>query len=305
MGADGCGARVTALGQTWQVWSKLGGSLVEAQCTVPTRCTGWDVACLYAHHSLFPQALNVPAPRSAAGPGSRPLNASEVLRSFNAPGGLAGTAASAIRAQVLAEAACRTRDQLVEPFRTLGPTVIGNLRSADPDLIVAWPGVESGMALGEALRIVVPEVTVHLLDVQRALDRPPAMPEAALACTVQLLAEVASAVDLIEAATGRSPARPFQSSGSAGRRVRGPCLLGLVAILAAAGRGVLPDPGHLPRSGVTEHLAGGPEVSVSAAAVAAPVPHEVGDDCDHQQRGDDDRVDLEGVQLGRTTAAVP
>lgn len=209
MGGDGYDAHVTALGQTWQVWSKLGGSLAEAQWTVPTRCTGWDVACLYVHHSLFPRALSAPAPRSGAGPGSRPLTASEVLRIFNAPGGLASTAAPAIQAQVVAEAARRTRDELVDPFRTLGPTVIGNLRAADPDLVVAWPAVEAGIALGEALRIVLLEATVHLLDVQRALDQPPAMPEAALACTLQLLAEVASAVDLIEAATGRSSTPPF------------------------------------------------------------------------------------------------
>jgi hypothetical protein len=50
---------------------------------------------------------------------------------------------------------------------------------------------------------------VHLLDVQRALDHPPVVPTPALQDTVQLLAELAPAVEFIEAATGRSACSPL------------------------------------------------------------------------------------------------
>jgi len=50
---------------------------------------------------------------------------------------------------------------------------------------------------------------VHLLDIQRALDHPPVVPKPALQDTVQLLAELAPAVELIEAATGRSTHSPL------------------------------------------------------------------------------------------------
>jgi hypothetical protein len=69
--------------------------------------------------------------------------------------------------------------------------------------------VPSGVLLGEGLRIVLLEATVHLLDVQRALGQPPEVPGAALAHTASLLAEVAPGVELVEAATGRSAASPF------------------------------------------------------------------------------------------------
>ncbi|MGH3975580.1 MAG: hypothetical protein ACRDS9_19950 [Pseudonocardiaceae bacterium] len=61
----------------------------------------------------------------------------------------------------------------------------------------------------QALRIVVLEATVHLLDVRRAVGHPPVVPPPALKDTAQLLAEVAPAVELIEAATGRSTHSPL------------------------------------------------------------------------------------------------
>ncbi|HSS81995.1 MAG TPA: hypothetical protein VLK24_12480, partial [Gaiellaceae bacterium] len=82
-------------------------------------------------------------------------------------------------------------------------------RTARPDLVVPWPPAPSGVTLGEGLRIILMEATIHLLDVQRALGQPPALPGTALAYTASLLAEVAQGVELIEAATGRSDTSPF------------------------------------------------------------------------------------------------
>jgi hypothetical protein len=63
--------------------------------------------------------------------------------------------------------------------------------------------------MGELLRIVLLEATVHLLDVLRALDREPEVQPTALSVSVQVLAAMAPAVDFVEYATGRRTESPF------------------------------------------------------------------------------------------------
>lgn len=201
--ASGHERRVAALGEAWEVWAGLGRSLTEERWAAATRCTGWDVAAIYSHHSRFPLALSSTLPPPAPVPG-RPLSALAVLRSYNRPGGGAEGSAAAVEAGAVDEAARVGRAELVERFGRLGPAAIARLRAADPRLVVAWPSVETGVHLGEAVRIVLMEATVHLLDVQRALGILPAVPEAAHGETARLLAELAPAVELIEAATGRA-----------------------------------------------------------------------------------------------------
>jgi hypothetical protein len=65
------------------------------------------------------------------------------------------------------------------------------------------------LPLKEAASIGILEVTVHLLDLQRALGVPPEVPAAGLRHTVGLLATMAPPVDLIELATGRSQVEAF------------------------------------------------------------------------------------------------
>jgi hypothetical protein len=139
----------------------------------------------------------------------QPMTAGEVLRRFNAPNGLAHTVAETVAAQVVSEATAHTRTALVERFTVHGPQALRRLRQAKPTLVVPWPDSDVVITLREALRIVVLEATVHLLDVQRALGQPPVVPPLALKDTVQLLAELASAVEFIEAATGRSTHSPL------------------------------------------------------------------------------------------------
>ena len=205
--------RLDALEQTWQVWSQLGGSLSETQWSAASRCPGWDVACLYAHHSQFLLAMSASPPPAPPPPAPEvsgpPQSAVQVLRSFNAPGGVASAGAPAVADQAAREAARHQPAELAERFTALGSVVIRRLRAARPDLGVPWPPAPSGVTLGEGVRIVLLEATVHLLDVQRALGQPPELPEAALAQTAGLLAEVAPGVELIEAATGRSATSPF------------------------------------------------------------------------------------------------
>ena len=200
--------RLDALEQTWQVWSQLGGSLSETQWSAASRCPGWDVACLYAHHSQFLLAMSAPPPPAPEVSG-QPQSAAQVLRAFNAPYGVASTAAPAVADQAARDAAQHQPAELAERFTELGPVVIRRLRTARPDLVVPWPPAPSGVMLGEGLRIMLLEATVHLLDVQRALGQPPGLPGTALAHTASLLAEMAPGVELIEVATGRSATSPF------------------------------------------------------------------------------------------------
>lgn len=197
--------RLDALEQTWRVWAELGDSVTEDQWSLPSRCPGWDVAALYAHHSAFIRDMDAPFPLTDAA--GEPVTAAEVVRRFNAPDGLATTMAETVADRSVADAAAHTRKELVDRFSVHGPDALRRLRQAKPTLIVPWP--PAVLTVVEALRIVLLEATVHLLDVQRALDHPPAVPPAALADTAQLLAETAPAVEFIEAATGRSTLSPL------------------------------------------------------------------------------------------------
>ncbi|WP_158887255.1 maleylpyruvate isomerase N-terminal domain-containing protein [Amycolatopsis anabasis] len=199
--------RLAALEQTWEVWTSLGHDLSEDQWSAATRCTGWDVAAVYAHHSATARDLDAPLPRTDA-PG-KPVTAAEIIRRFNAPDGVAHTMAEPNADQAVADAAEHPRRELVERFGVHGPGALRQLRELAATLVIPWPASGAVVAVGEAIRIILMEATVHLLDVQRALDLAPDVPPAALRDTALLLAEVAPAVELIEAATGRSPHSPL------------------------------------------------------------------------------------------------
>jgi uncharacterized protein (TIGR03083 family) len=195
------GCRLDALEQTWGVWGQIGEDLTEEQWSRPSRCPGWDVAALYAHHSRCPLDLSTPPP-AADGPVGEPLTAAEVVTRFNTPNGMARAMAGMVADGAVVEAAAHTRGELVDRFVVHGRRALQILRSTEP----TWPWPASGgvITLVEALRLALMEATVHLLDVQRAPDHPPEVPPEALRDTVQLLAEVAPPVDFIEAATERS-----------------------------------------------------------------------------------------------------
>ncbi|MGH3777674.1 MAG: maleylpyruvate isomerase N-terminal domain-containing protein [Pseudonocardiaceae bacterium] len=198
--------RVDTLGQIWQIWAQLGDSLTGEQWSAATRCPGWDVVAVYAHYSAFPLMMNAPLPD---GPVGEPATAAEILGQFNAPDGAAHTMAETVADGAVSEAAAHTRRELIDRFSVHGPRALQRLRQVGATTVVPWPVSGVFVTLVEALRIVLLEATVHLLDVQRALGHPPVVPKPALRETVQLLAELAPAVELIEAATGRSTHSPL------------------------------------------------------------------------------------------------
>jgi len=200
--------RLEALEQIWWVWAQLGDGLTEEQWSMATRCPGWDVAALYAHHSVFPLAMSAPPP-PVDGLVAEPLTAIEILRRFNAPDGVAHSMAGTVAEGAVSEATAYTRRELVDRFSVHRPRALQGLRQAKATVVVPWPASGGVVTLEEALRIVLLEATVHLLDVQRALDHPPAVPTPALQDTVQLLAELVPAVEFVEVATGRSAYSPL------------------------------------------------------------------------------------------------
>ncbi len=206
---DTFGERLDALDRTWQVWARLGATLSEGQWSAPSRCTGWDVAAVYAHHSAFPLLLSGPGPPMPADLPDAPITAVEILRGFNAAGGAAYTMAAAVADGAVQAAAAHTRAELVERFDVQGQAAVRRLRGSEPTAVVPWPAARAGVTVVETLRIVLMEAVVHLLDVQRALDLAPDVPPSGLRQTAQLLADLAPPVNLIEAATGRSAISPL------------------------------------------------------------------------------------------------
>lgn len=201
--------RVNALEAVWGRWAEIGAELSEQQWSAATRCAGWDVAALYAHASMFPSAIADPPLPVPEGVTTDPVTAADILRGFNAPGGVAHALAAQVAQAAVDTAASLERSDLIARYTEDAPRAVAALRCRAPASLLPWPGVEALTTWGEALRIVLMESVVHLLDVLHALGQAPEIPAAALRETSHLLAEVAEPVSLIEAATGRSPTSPL------------------------------------------------------------------------------------------------
>jgi uncharacterized protein (TIGR03083 family) len=200
-------ARCDELDEVWAVWAAQLRSLPAEAWARPTRLPGWDVQALVAHHSLFPASgLPTMVRRRAEGPPTV-SSAAELLRRFNEPDGAATRLAPKVEEQARGVAESTAVGDLVRRFTDDAPATIARVRDAGP-IVVDYFG-HGALALREVLRLAILEATVHLLDLQRALDAPPEAPAAALHTTAVLLAEVAPEVDFVEAATGRTRMNPL------------------------------------------------------------------------------------------------
>ena len=185
--------RVDALEAVWRRWAETGATLSERQWSHATRCTGWDVAALYTHVGMFPPAIAAAQPMPEGAPAD-PVTAVNILRGFNDPGGVAHTMAEQVQQTAVSTAAGLERTALVALYTHDGPRAIDALRNRAPASLVPWPGADAVTTWVEAVRIVLMESVVHLLDVLDGLSRAPEVPEGALRETVHLLAEVAEPV---------------------------------------------------------------------------------------------------------------
>ena len=192
--------------ELWRTWVAMLRQMPDDGWSRPTRLPGWDVAALVAHHSMFPRGVQAMVERRVDGPATV-ASAAAMLRFFNRPDGAATRLAPAVADQARNIATEAPPEELLRRFTDDGPRAIGTVRAAGP-IVVDYFG-HGALPLAEALSIAVLEATTHLLDLQRALDVPPSVPEAGLAATVALLAQVADPVAFVEAATGRTDANPL------------------------------------------------------------------------------------------------
>jgi hypothetical protein len=153
--------RIDALEVVWRRWTDIGVGLSEQQWSTPTRCVGWDVAALYAHVGMFPSALADPPP-VPQGAAMHPVTAVDILRGFNAPGGVAHEMAEQVARAAVSTAADRERAALVALYADDGPRAIEALRRREPTSLVPWPGAGALTTWVEALRIVLMESVVHV-----------------------------------------------------------------------------------------------------------------------------------------------
>jgi uncharacterized protein (TIGR03083 family) len=192
--------RIYALEAVWRRWAEVGGGLTDEEWSRPSRCTGWDVAALFAHVGVFPQAVLDPPQAD----GGDPVTAVDILRGFNTASGVAHMMAGRVADHAVALAAQVGRPGLVAFFAEGGPRGIAALRGHPADGLVPWPASAAVTTWAEAARIALLEAVVHLLDVLDALGRPPEVLAEALRETVHLLADLADPVAFAEGATGRA-----------------------------------------------------------------------------------------------------
>jgi uncharacterized protein (TIGR03083 family) len=198
--------RLTTLERLWTAWEQHGRSLSAEQWQHPTRLGDWTVRMLYAHAAGWPFGFShlVGQVREV-----QPTHATAavLLGDFNRPGGIATRQADRVAAAAREDAATYPPAQMIEQFAVTGPQAIATARLLGP-VVVDYFG-RAMLALEEAVSIGILEATVHLLDLQRALDLRPDVPSAGVEHTVGLLAQMAPPVDFIELATGRTSAALF------------------------------------------------------------------------------------------------
>lgn len=198
--------RFGTLEALWSVWAEHGRAMTGAQWQQPTRLGEWDVRSLYAHGGSWPWMLSILVGRVEDAEPTHDT-AAALLRAFNAPDGVAHSRRDSVAAGAREDAAKYSTAQMIDQFAGTGPRAIAAARQLGP-VVVDYFGLAK-LRLEEAVSIGILEATVHLLDLQRALGRPPAVPVEGLTHTAALLAQMAPPVDFIEAATGRGPTGLF------------------------------------------------------------------------------------------------
>jgi len=129
--------------------------------------------------------------------------ATDMLRGFNAPGGVATTFADGTAEMARRQAASMSPDELIAVFAVTAPDVVAAVGEAGP-IVIEYFG-NGTFPILEVMSIAVLEAVVHGLDLCAAVHAPVAsLPQAPMQHTVGLLASIAEPVRFIEDATGRS-----------------------------------------------------------------------------------------------------
>ena len=187
------------LADAWERWAQRCAKLTPQQWSTATRCQPWDVRELVAHlcpdRSMFDMLNAARTDQPAA-----VTDAAEMLRRFNAPGGIAHTSADNIAERAHTEATTLTPTDAVARFtecaEILRTTPMSN------QTVVAYPVVGT-TTLAVVAEVALMEATVHLLDLADAVgDVQPS--EQALAATRDLLIAIPDPIAAIEVLAGRA-----------------------------------------------------------------------------------------------------
>lgn len=187
------------LADAWERWARRCAELTPQQWSAATRCRPWDVRELVAHlcpdRSMFDLLYAAKTDQPAVVTG-----AAEMLRRFNAPGGIAHTSADDIAERAHTEATALTPDAAVRRF-----TECAEILRATPmsnETVISYPVVGT-TTLAVVAEVALMEATVHLLDLADAVGGVQPS-EQALAATRDLLIAIPDPIAAIEVLAGRA-----------------------------------------------------------------------------------------------------
>src|ERR671921_507125 len=103
------------LADAWQRWARRCAELTPQQWSTATRCRPWDVRELVAHLCPDPSMFELLTAAATDQPAAV-TDGAELLRRFNAPGGVAHTSADDIAERAHTEATALTPDDAARRF---------------------------------------------------------------------------------------------------------------------------------------------------------------------------------------------
>jgi uncharacterized protein (TIGR03083 family) len=187
------------LADAWERWARRCAELTPQQWSTATRCRPWNVRELVAHlcpdRSMFDLLTAATTDQPAA-----VTDAAELLRRFNAPGGVAHTSADDIAERAHAEATTLTPDDAVSRFTDCAEILCATPMSREK--VITYPVVGT-TTLAVVAEVALMEATVHLLDLADAVGGVQPS-EQALAATRDLLIAIPDPIAAIEVLAGRA-----------------------------------------------------------------------------------------------------
>jgi uncharacterized protein (TIGR03083 family) len=187
------------LADAWERWARRCAELTPQQWSTATRCSPWDVRGLVAHLCPDRSMFDTLAAARTDGPAAV-TDAAEMLRRFNAPGGIAHTSADGIAELATADATTLTPGDAVTRF-----TECAEILRATPmsiETVISYPVVGT-TTLAAVAEVALMETTVHLLDLADAVGGVQPS-EQALAATRDLLIAIPDPIAAIEVLAGRA-----------------------------------------------------------------------------------------------------
>jgi uncharacterized protein (TIGR03083 family) len=187
------------LADAWERWARRCAELTPKQWSTATRCQPWDVRALVAHLCPDPSMFDMLHAATTNEPAAV-TDAEEMLRRFNAPGGIAHTLADNLAEQATSDAAQLTPDDAVTRF-----TECAEILRATPmskETVITYPVVGS-TTLAVVAEGALMEATVHLLDLIDAVGGVQPSEEA-LSATRDLLIAIPDPAAAIEVLAGRA-----------------------------------------------------------------------------------------------------